>query len=237
MSEYKRTVYLMECDYNGYWAPSTILRQTLDYILLDNKRDGCDQRVLQEKLGAVWMISRMRIYQYSQIGEGDELVFHTFPRVIENGHYIMYVEIYRGEELVVRFDSVFIAVYAHERKIVPVDVMEPLWLVPPREAESKYLLRMNMDCDYRPGGVQTVRRSDCDSNRQLTSPGYLSLVCDVLGFWNEDKPLMRFMQVDYASEILPGTQVHFEVGERDGAKLLRAYKGDGKLSFSAMCEF
>ena len=237
MSEYSRTVYPMECDYNRFLPPSAILRQALDYILEDIKRDGCDRSVIYPKCGAVWMISRMRFYQYRNITAGEVISYHTFPRVIENGHYIFYVEIFCADELVVRFDTVFIPVNAAERKVMSVERLEPLWTAPPRQAQSKYLVRLDMDCEYVKGGKQTVRLSDCDSNRHLTSPGYLALICDELRFWGGEPQLMEFMQVDYASEVMPGTELSFEVGERGGDRLIRGYKPDGKLAFSSMCRF
>ena len=237
MSEYNIRILPMEGDYNRVLPPATILKQALNCSLEDINRDGCPLEKLTEKLGAVWMISRMRIYQYAQINVWDVLRYHTYPRVIENGRYIFYIEVFRGEELVVRFDTVFIPVYKQARHIVPVELVEPLWNTPPREAESKFLTRLNMDCEYTPGGRQTVRMSDCDCNRHLTSPGYLSLVCDELKFWGDEEHMMQFVQIDYVSEIHPGTEIHFETGERDGMKLLRGYKPDGKLAFSAGCIF
>lgn len=237
MSDYNREVFPMEGDYNRVQPPSAILRESLDCILEDIKRDGCDRSVIYPALGAVWMISRMRFYQYSQLKVGDVARFHTYPRVIENRRYIFYVEIFRGDELVIRFDTVFIPVNDKERKVMDLQLLEPLWKTPPRTAQSKYLVRLDMDCDFQPGGKQTVRYSDCDCNHHLTSPGYLSLVCDELKFWEGEPKLMQFMQIDYASEVRPGTEISFETGERNGAKLLRGLKPDGKLAFSAMCIF
>ena len=238
MPEYTRTLYPMECDYNGFMSPALVLRQSLDYILEDIKRDGCDKSILYPTHEAVWMISRMRFEQKMQIGMWDEVVFKTFPRVIENGRYIFYVEVHKNGELALWLDTAFMAVKVKERRTVPLEDIEPMWKTPPRQAESKHLARMKeMDCPFVPGGRHTVRFSDCDSNRHLTSPGYLALVCDELGYWGKSAHLMRFMQVDYASEVLPGTEIRFEVG-RDGDKIdLHGYKPDGRLAFSASCIF
>lgn len=237
MSEYSKKIYPMECDYYRNFPPSAILRDALHHILEDIIRDGCDRKVILARCGAVWMISRMRFEQYAQLTAGDVVVFRTFPRVIENDRYIFYVEVYRGEELVIRFDTVFIPVNQKERKLMSTAELEPLWKVPPREAVSKSLVRLNMEADFTPGGSAAVRFSDCDSNRHLTSPCYLSMICDELKFWGEKENLMEFIQVDFASEVLPGTTLRFETAERDGAKLIRGWKEDGKLAFSAMCRF
>lgn len=237
MNEHRVLITPMDGDYNRVLPPATILRQCLNSVLFDIRRDGCDTDLIRARLGATWMISRMRIYQYAQVNIWDTISYHTFPRVIENGKYIFYIEGFRDEELVIRFDSVFMPVDMAKRKVMDIEELEPLWKTPPREAQSKFLTRMDMECDYRPAGKQTVRYSDCDSNGHLTSPAYLSLLCDELGFWGGEVRMMRFVQIDYASEIMPGTEISFEVGEKDGARLLRGYKSDGKLAFSARCEF
>lgn len=237
MSEYNIMMTPMEGDYNRFLSPADILSKCLDCILMDIKRDGCDRSVIYPACGAVWMISRMRFYQTRNIKAWEKMRFETFPRVIERGRYIFYIELFIKNELVVRFDTVFMPVNAAMRKAMSVDVIEPFWKTPPRQAQSKYLVRLNMDCDYHKGGKAIVRYSDCDGNRHLTSPGYLDLVCDELGFWKDGPKVMKFMQVDYASEVMPGTEISFEVGERDGDKFLHGYKPDGKLAFSAKCEF
>ena len=137
MPEYKRKLYPMECDYNGFMSPALVLRQSLDYILEDIKRDGCDKSTLYPTHEAVWMISRMRFEQKMQIGMWDEVVFKTFPRVIENGRYIFYVEVHKNGELALWLDTAFMAVKVKERRTVPLEDIEPMWKTPPRQAESK----------------------------------------------------------------------------------------------------
>lgn len=237
MTEHKLTITHMEGDYNRFLSPASILKHALECILEDIQRDGCDRNVIYPAIGVVWMISRMRFYQYKQVEVRDTINFHTFPRVIENDRYIFYVEVFRGDELVIRFDTVFIPVDAAKRKIVPIEEIEPFWKSPPRRAKSRSLKRLELECEFKPGGRQTVRYSDCDSNRHLTSPGYLALVCDELDFWSGGAKLMQFVQVDFASEVMPGTEISFETGEQNGTKMLRGYKPDGKLAFSAVCKF
>ncbi len=237
MSEYKYRIHPMEGDYFRALSPADILKKALDSVLEDIRRDGCDRDVMFPLLNAVWMISRMRFFQHKVIKIWDELVVRTFPRVIENGRYIMYVEMYVEDELVVEFDAAFMAVNAAQRKTMNIELLEPLWNVPPREAQSKYLMRMDMEADYRPGGRQMVRLSDCDGNRHLTSPGYIDLICNELRFWQGDPRPMEFIQIDYASEVMPETEIRFETAEKDGMHLVRGYKEDGKLAFSAKCKY
>ena len=56
----------------------------------------------------------------------------------------------------------------------------------------------------------------------MTSGAYLSLACDGLGFWESgEKRTMQMMQLDFASEVRPGTALRYERGESGGVRYLR----------------
>ena len=83
MSEYTKMVENMECDLFHLLPPKQILEHCMSMTLIDMKADGCDGDALEAQLGAVWMASHARIFQYAPIGSGDYLTYRTFPRVIE----------------------------------------------------------------------------------------------------------------------------------------------------------
>ena len=206
--------------------------------LVDMKADGCDGPALERGCGAVWMASHARIFQYAPIVPGDYLTYRTFPRVIEGNRYIYYVEIYRGDELVVRFDSSYIPVHKTERHVLRIAQVEPLWRTPSRAAQSRNLRRLRPDCELAPCGFDAVRYSDCDINGHMTSGAYFSLACDALGFWESKTPrYLRMMQLDFSSEVMPGTFLEFSRGEVNGLQYLRGVKPDGTAAFTAAAVF
>ncbi len=238
MSEYIKIVEMMECDRFCQLPPKQILEHCLSVTVTDAERDGCGRAAIYKACGAVWMISHMRIVQYAPIGPYEELVYRTFPRVVDGNRYIYYVEIYRGSECVVRFDTSYIPVDKAQRRIVRLSQLEPLWKTPARTADSPALHSLRPACDFTPCGSDTVRLSDCDTNGHMTSGAYLSLACNAVGFWESETPrLMRMMQVDFSREVLPGTLLSFERGEADGICYIRGIKPDGKVAFTAACEF
>lgn len=238
MSEYSQTVEVMDCDFNRNLPPSQILGHCLSITQIDIVRDGCRRDVLLSRASAVWMISAMRIYQYDNLRPGDRVVYKTFPRVIEGNKYIYYVEIYREGKLVVRFDTCYIPVHFERRKIIPLEEIEPLWSTPPRRAVTKYLTCIRPDCEFTDWGSDTVRLSDCDCNGHMTSTAYAGFACNVLDFWNGDgERLMKMIQVDYRSEVMPGTELSFRRGESGGIKYMQGLKPDGTVAFTAACIF
>ena len=118
MSEFTKMVENMECDLFRQLPPKQILEHCMSMTLIDMKADGCDGDALEKALGAVWMASHARIFQYAPIASGDYLTYRTFPRVIEGNRYIYYVEIYRGDALIVRYDASYIPVDKKARHVL-----------------------------------------------------------------------------------------------------------------------
>ncbi len=238
MSAYTKLVETMECDLYRQLPPKEILEHCMSMTLIDMKADGCDGPALERGCGAVWMASHARFFQYAPIVPGDLLTYRTFPRVIEGNRYIYYVEISRCGELVVRFDASYIPVHKTERHVLRIAQVEPLWKTPSRTAVSRNLHRLQPDCEFTPCGSDAVRFSDCDINGHMTSGAYMSMACDALGFWEREKPCyMRMIQLDYSSEVRPGTELRFSRGEVNGLYYLRGEKPDGTVAFIAAAVF
>lgn len=238
MSEYLSFVEPMECDYYRHMPPSVILGHCLSMMQTDFVKSGIGRAVIQSEHGAVWMISSMSIRQHSSLRVGDNIKYVTHPRIIDGKKYVFAIDIYREGEKVVEFETNFMAVAERERKIVPVSELERHWDGPPQMASQAHLPPLRPQCEFRSAGGDTVRLSDCDSNRHMTSAGYLSLACDALGYWSDgEERQMRFMQVDFRSEVRPGTYVEYEIGEENGLKYMRGIKEDKKIAFIACCDF
>ena len=211
----------------------------MSMTLIDMKADGCDGDALAG-LGAVWMASHARLFQYAPIVPGDFLTYRTFPRVIEGNRYIYYVEVYRGDALIARYDASYIPVDKAARHVLRIDQVEPLWKGPSRAAPSRNLHRLRPDVELSPCGGDTVRFSDCDINGHMTSGAYFAMVCDRVGYWEqpaEHPRYMRMIQLDFSSEVLPGTRLEFSRGEVNGLHYLRGTKPDGTVAFTAACVY
>lgn len=238
MAEYTQRVEIMECDYFYQLPPKQLLEHCLSLTLLDIRRAGCGPEAILERLNAVWMISHMRYTQTAPIWHDDLLTYRSAPLCTERGRYRQHVDILRDGEKLVDFDTAYIPVHREARHILRLSQLEPMWTVPVPACDAPPLLSLRPDCGFVPCGSDTVRLSDCDKNHHMTSGAYLSLVCNALDFWAGETPrFMRFMQVDFSSEVRPGTQLAFSRGEADGLCYVRGSKPDGKAAFTAACVF
>ena len=238
MADHYKRVELMECDFYRRFPTKLLLEYCMGYIMEDITPIGGGTENLYRQCGAVWMLSHMRVFQEADIFPNDLLCFRVYRRVVEGARYVFLIDILREEELVAKLDCSFIPVYKEQRRVVRLDQVEPIWTEPPRTAESKHLQRMRPKCAFFPCGEDAVRYSDCDWNGHMTSGAYVALACNMLGFWGAEEPRrMRKMQIDYASEVRPGTLLQFERGTEDGVRYLRGIKPDGTIAFTAACDF
>lgn len=238
MSEYTQRVEIMECDYYYQLPPKQLLEHCLSFTLLDMRQDGCGPEAILEQLDAVWMISHMRYTQTAPIFHDDLLTYRCFPRTTERGRYRQHVDILRAGEKLVDFDTAYIPVHREARHILRLNQLAPLWTVPVPENEAPPLISIRPDCDFVPCGSDTVRLSDCDKNHHMTSGAYLSMACNALDYWSgDDSRFMRCMQVDFSSEARPGTQLQFFRGRQGFLHYVRGVKPDGKVAFTAACDF
>lgn len=238
MAEYTYSMETMENDLYRQLPPKMILEHGLSFLLIDIRNDGCSKEVIYDAAGAVWMLSQMRFSQYAPVDPRDVLTFRTSPRLNRQNCFLYDVDVFRGTELIIQLQVGLIAVAKEARRIIRPDVLAPLWTAPARETAPFVMSRLRPSCEFTPCGSDEVRYSDCDCNGHMTSGAYLSFACNALEYWcNDPSRFMRTMQVDYSSEVYPGTLLRFERGEQDGITYVRGIKPDGKVAFTAACEF
>ena len=238
MQDIIKKIEIMECDYHRTLPPKQVVSHAMSAVLEYMRATGGDRDRLYDTCGAVWMITHMKFRQHAIIYPEYELRFHVHPRVIDGGHYTFRAEVFRGEEPIVDFSTAFVPVHKTERHVLRLSLSEPIWTENAVTDASVSLHRLRPSCEFRPCGSDCVRMSDCDINHHLTSSAYLALICDALDYWNgSDSRYMREMQVDFTSEVMPGTLLQYERGEQDGAKFARGVKPDGKIAFTARCVY
>lgn len=238
MSEYTIPVVPLDCDYFNLLPPRRLLEHFIDITLREQHRDGCGLEELAAELDAVWMISHARMEQKAPVSAGDVLIYRTEPRMEKRSCYFFFADVERSGEIVAHFECSYIPVYRVSRRILRLSQLTALWNTPPQPTVPSPLHRLHPHCEFLPCGSDEVRFSDCDLNRHMTSGAYVSLLCDALGFWSSETPrIMQHMQLDYSSEVYPGTELRFIRGEADGKQYVRGIKPDGKIAFTAECVF
>lgn len=236
MSEILRKVEAMECDYHRTLPPKLLLEHTLSAVLEKMIAAGGSRQRLFETTGAVWMLSHARFQQYFPLYPGDVLRYNISPRVMEGAHYRLCAEANVGDRKALDFAFGIIPVQTADRHVLRLEQAEPIWTTQAITDTNEPLTRLRPDCEFSPCGCDTVRMSDCDINHHMTSGAYAALACDALDFWGgSETRYMKQMQIDYCSEVKPGTTLSFERGEAENAVFLRALKPDGKKAFIARC--
>ena len=238
MQEITRIIEAMECDYHRTLPPKMLLEHTLSVLLEKMIAAGGSRQRLFESTGAVWMLSHARFQQYFPLYPCDILNYNVFPRVMEGAHYRLCAEASVGDKKVFDFAFGIIPVHTADRRILRLEQAEPIWSTSAVTDDREPLVRLRPDCEFTPCGSDTVRMSDCDINHHMTSGAYAALACDALNFWGGSETRhMKQMQIDYCSEVKPGTLLNFECGVAENAHFVRAIKPDGKKAFIAKCVY
>lgn len=235
MSIFNHSVQPMYTDFNFRVSPAEMARMIISDAIFQLDYDGIPRlRLIEEKQGS-WMVDKFRLEQLRPISYPDEIVVDLQPRR-EKGVRIYYTALVTvGQELAAKAEISFFAVNFHERSIIRLSELEPMWNCPAEKGGRMEKAACKGEMEQL--GKYTVRYSDCDSNRHLTSPKYLDYVCDVTGFWVGEEKLCALMQVDYVSECRPGEEIVF-LGRAEGEKqFVRGVHPDGSTAFDAVCSY
>lgn len=235
MRQYTHSMQPMYTDYYCHAGPGELARMIIGDAVMQMDADGIPRQKLIDAKNGAWMVDKFRLEQLRQIGYNDTLTVVLSPRR-EKGVRIYYTaEVFSVGELAARAQLSFFAVEFTQRRILRLSELQELWLTPaqPGKNMEKAVWRGEMS----PCGSYTVRLSDCDSNRHLSSPKYLEFICDMTGFWGEGEKLCSLMQVDYVSECRPGEELCF-FSARDGERVfVRGTHADGSTAFDAVCRY
>ncbi len=235
MREYVHSLLPMYTDYYCHASPGELARMMIGDTVMQMEADGIPrQRLIDLKNGA-WMVDKFRLEQFAPVEYGEKITVSISPRR-EKGVRIYYTaEASVNGRPAARAQLSFFAVEFYERRILRLSELKPLWNTPaePGQNMEKAVWRGDM----HPAGSYTVRMSDCDSNRHLSSPKYLDYICDITGFWADGEKLCALMQVDYVSECRPSEELHFSAAEDGSTVYVRGTHADGDTAFDAVCRY
>lgn len=237
MAKLELTIHPMETDFYGYVAPETLIRLAVDVSDMQSDEDGLPGNKLYEELGAVWMLAKLQLKQFAPIVSGDHITVTITPRAIEGVRYLRVADFLRGGERVAECACVFIPVLFDERSIVRPDQVEALYAARPDSELRVRVGRVRVPANAAVTYEDTVRDSDCDSNRHFSSPKYAAMICDALGFWRGGEGIMKRLQIDFHNECRAGEKLFMHTAEQDGVKYILGKDSQDRQIFAAACEF
>ena len=219
-------------DYSGYVAPNNMMRTINEGVGEANYRDGVGFSHLFPTMGITWMMGQcvLEYKKFVPCAEEVEVVCggHEQFGVATVRRCVMY---HNGEEAM-HFAAKLLPVYFDARKVVPPQVLAPIWktehdpcgepihfIVPPDQ--------MKVLEEYH------VHYRDCDLNKHMTAFRYLDLAMETAGHWGNELRLPKRIQIDYLKECLPGDVLYLKHALEDGVHYCSGVKTDGSVSFNA----
>lgn len=201
-----------QCDMYGSWLPSAILD-----AMQEAAGKHCEVLSLGKKqmdeLGFVWVLSRAKVHMNKLPQYGDIVSVETYPTACRHLFYPR-ANIFRDEngEEIGYANSLWMLVDKATRKVTQSSEVQSRL---PDTSQLNSRTGLPATVHALDGEVQknflTLRFTDFDLNQHVNNTKYLDFCCDGLGYDVMKQCQMLHFEVNYESEILPGSQVRTEL--------------------------
>lgn len=200
-----------ETDPFALCRPSALLGFLQDAATLHSEALGLARDDLISRVGAVWVLSRIRYEIKRPLRSGEAVTVHTWPSAAKGALVGRDFDIFVAGELVGEaFSGWAVLDISARRPMRPGVVYDGFEGIPPEKNKDRELLRLRRATGADPAGVRAVRYSDLDINGHLNNVRYADIICDAAGFESLSGRFARAMQINFLSECLPGDMIELE---------------------------
>lgn len=239
MREFEYKIELFETDMYENVPPSRMVQYYIDATKLMGIADGIDNTVMLEKLGAVWMVARLKTEQWKHVRAGDRLKFQVEELGTDLGTYIRYVDALVDGERIGKCGLVYMVVSHAQRRILRPAAVSELWGISgKRPYPVKAMPKLRPTQEFFELRRMDVRYSDCDLNGHFSSSKYVDFICEAADYWKRGQSIMTSLQIDFNTEFKPEETVTMTVaaGGDGDALVLRGLHADGRVGFTTKCK-
>jgi len=233
MQSFPYVIKPFETDIFGTVPPSMMMRISIYATSLKAVAEGLHPEWLFERLGAVWMLARIKVNQDRPVYEG-EIELQVSSRSINGGTYIRNVNIVCGGVTAASAQIVFILVKLKERSIIRPAVLERELGCNDAPIELPPLKKVMLPQDMSGAGIYVVEYKECDSNGHLSSSNYADIICEHCGYWRGEQKIMRSLQIDFNTEFRPEITIEITTSVQNGISYMRGAHSSGKTGFAAV---
>ena len=204
------------CDAGGLWRPSAILEAMQETAAAHSARLGLDRSTLVQ-MGIVWILSRTKVEMERVPQFGERLIIETYPT--QNRHlFFPRSHVFKDMQggLVGRANSLWVLVDTQTRRITSDPrVLERL----PDNRDLAPAVGMPatvhpLEGPSVPGAIEPLY-TDLDINGHVNNTKYLDWCCNALGPEAMQNACLSVFEVNYDSEILPGSRIRTELTRKD----------------------
>jgi len=232
MQSFPYEIKSFETDYYGAVSPKTMMSICIYATSLKAVSEGLLPEDLYDKHGAVWMLARINVEQYSHVHMG-AIELCVSSRCISGGTYTRRVDVVQNGNTAATAHIVFIVVNIEKRNIIRPSVIEDTWpnIIEPVKLSPvrKIILPDNME----QFGEYSVEYKECDANRHFSSANYAGLICERCGYWSGKQKLMTNIQIEFNAEFKPGESIELFKGSKGEMQYLRGIHSGGATGFVA----
>ncbi len=196
----------------GSWLPSAILDTMQETAGKHCEILGLGKKQMKE-LGLIWVLSRAKIQMLKLPQHGDTVCVETYPTSCRHLFYPR-SNVFRDEngEEIGYANSLWVLVDTNTRKITQSSEVQNRL---PDTTQLKSRIGLPATVHALAGKIHEkkmiTRFTDFDVNQHLNNTKYLDFCCDALGHDVMKQSHVMTFEVNYESEILPGSDVRTEL--------------------------
>ncbi|MDL2300356.1 hypothetical protein LJC01_01785 [Clostridiaceae bacterium OttesenSCG-928-D20] len=232
MQSFFYDIRTFETDIYNQVSPAMLLRLCIDGTEQKAEAEGARGADMLQKLGAVWMISRLSLSQLKHINKGERLELQVTSRSIDKLTYTRDVAVISNGELKARAKLSFIAVSLEDRKILRPSAVEEGICHSTKPIELTHLKKIRAP-ELEHSGEYIVPYSLCDLNGHFSSANYAELICEQIGYWLDKNNAFSYLQIDYNAECKPLEKISLYTGCKAEESYMQGRHEDEKPAFTA----
>jgi len=219
-----------DCDMKGAWRPGAILTAMQETAGVHSGMCGLPRPVMDE-MGLAWVLSRLKV-EFSRMPKfGETVTVETYPTPNRHMFYPRsHVFLDENGEKLGAANSLWVIIDIESRKIVnPEGIAEKL----PDNSDLPMAAGMpatvRATCGEVVSGEIAPVFTDMDMNMHVNNTKYLDWCCNALGIDVMAEKYIAAFDVNYDSEIRPGTHVRTELTMEGDRFAFCGFNGDKRL--------
>ena len=231
--EIEQTITPDEADFTGKWRPGDIFRAMQWAAEIHANELGWGYAVLKEK-NIAWVLTRTQLQMEVYPKVWDSVTVATWTGVVKHSVFPRYFEFRAADGSVLgKAVTLWVLLDLNERSMVSADKAQIE--VPAEEGRTPALAFPATPRELKDVEPKLVDRipvyMDFDINGHVNNTRYIDWLCDLFSTERYREHFIRELTVNYAGEILPGTELTLMFAEEADRFSLRDCPG-GKAHFT-----
>ena len=230
----KFSVGTRDTDNFGFCRPSSLQSFLQEAATLHTLSFGASREQLNDAIGVIWILMRIRIELSEPIHYPSSLSITTWTAPISGAGFIREFKIETEGREIGHASSFWVIADSHSHHIVrPSEALKIVDFSPVDSAKYTPAGKLHPIEPLTNCPTIHVKYSDLDINNHVNNARYGDFACDSIGFERMRGKFVSLLQINFNLECLPGQEIFISSGNRDWTYYVLGESSEGKKHFEA----